>query len=109
MLYIKKKSGFGKARLVMAMFAFCLMAGGAYIAVLVAAPIAGPLTVMKPIDVKSLPTPVIDKNRVVIPKIGVNNTTVSAVSIVNTKKMGKKMSHWYKKPRAFFKNFIISR
>jgi len=56
----------------MSTFALLLLAGGVYLAMLVAAPVVGPLTVMKPIDVKALPKPVLDKNRVIIPKIGVN-------------------------------------
>lgn len=70
MLYIKKRSGTGKLRLIIGVFTLLLLAGGGYLAALIASPIAGPLTVMKPIDVQTLPTPT--ANRVVIPKIGVN-------------------------------------
>ena len=74
MLYMKKKSGFGKARLVVASLALLLIAGGSYLGALVASPLSGPLTTMKPIDVQALPTPSKDANRIVIPKIGVNIT-----------------------------------
>lgn len=49
-----------------------MLAGGVYILALVAAPVAAPLLVTKPIDVKTLPEPKETVDRIVIPKIGVN-------------------------------------
>ncbi len=72
MLKIRTTKGFISWPFAASIVALCLMLGGAYLLMLVAAPTVVPLITMKPIDVKLLPAPAIAKNRIVIPKIGVN-------------------------------------
>lgn len=67
----RKKRRFGWHQ-VLTLIAICLMAGGVYTLSLVASPTIAPLIAMKPIDVKTLPVPKKQDNRIVIPKIGVN-------------------------------------
>ena len=71
MLAIEKKSNRRVGRAAMGSLALLLLASGGYILALVFAPVAGPLTVMRPIEVKSLPQPT-QSNRIVVPKIGVD-------------------------------------
>lgn len=70
MLAIQKSSR-RISRAVVGILALVLFASGGYILTLVLAPVAGPLTIMKPIEVKSLPQPT-KANRIVVPKIGVD-------------------------------------
>ena len=59
-------------RFAIGILSFGVLTVGAYMLVLVFSPAAGPLTVMKPIDVRALPAPTLSGNRVIIPKIGVD-------------------------------------
>ena len=52
--------------------ALCLLIGGLYLLSLVAAPTVAPLIAAKQIDVNTLDAPTVEKNRIVIPKIGVD-------------------------------------
>ncbi len=72
MLKIKTKRNSQIKKRGIAMFALVFLFGGAYMLSLVGAPAVAPLLVMKPINVNALPTPTMSKDRIVIPKIGVN-------------------------------------
>lgn len=72
MLAIKHRHTSRMKPLVIMGFAALLLGGGLYTLSLVAAPIAAPYFVLKPIDVKALPAPDKTIKRVIIPKIGVN-------------------------------------
>lgn len=72
MLAIKQKRMARIGRIGVGFAAFALLAVGGYMLTLVFAPVAGPITQMKPINVKELPAPEVAKNRIIIPKIGVN-------------------------------------
>lgn len=48
------------------------LVGGLYTLTLVFSPMVAPLVARKPIDVKTLPAPVVKDNRIIIPKIGVD-------------------------------------
>ena len=72
MLAIKQKRKGRIGRIGVGFVAFAFLAVGTYMLTLVFAPVAGPITQMKPINVKELPAPEVTKNRVIIPKIGVN-------------------------------------
>lgn len=71
MLAIKKKSHRGIGRTAAGLLSLAMLASGGYVLTLVLAPVAGPLTVMKPIEVRSLAQPT-EANRIIVPKIGVN-------------------------------------
>ncbi len=72
MLMIKnKKAPSTRSQMTLA-FAVLLLAGGLYLLFLVGAPMAAPIVAMKPIDPSSLEQPQIGKNRIIIPKIGVD-------------------------------------
>src|SRR5574344_340530 len=72
MLSIKHKRTSNLKRAALSVSAMSLLGGGLYMLSLVAAPIAAPILTMKPIDVKTLPSPEKTGDRIVIPKIGVN-------------------------------------
>ena len=72
MLVIKHKRTLKHKRFVLGTSALVLLTGGLYVLSLVAAPVVAPILTMKPIDVKTLPSPEQSGNRVIIPKIGVN-------------------------------------
>lgn len=61
-----------KSRLLVPILAIILIIGGGYGALLVFSPVIIPAVTMKPIDLKTLPEPAVDVNRIVIPSIGVN-------------------------------------
>ncbi len=52
--------------------ALVLLAAGAYLLILVAAPAASPVFSVKPIDPETLQEPTVGDNRIIIPKIGVD-------------------------------------
>lgn len=72
MLTIRHKRTRNTKRLLLSGFSIVLLGGGLYILSLVAAPVAAPIFTMKPIDIKTLPTPDKTGNRIIIPKLGVN-------------------------------------
>lgn len=72
MLAIKQKRMARIGRIGVGLVASAFLVAGTYMLSLVFAPVAGPLTQMKPINVKELPAPEVAKNRIIIPKIGVN-------------------------------------
>jgi sortase A len=72
MLKIKGHRKTISARRVGITVAVVMLTGGLYLLSLVSAPVIGPLVYTKPIDVRTLPTPVRQYNRIVIPKIGVD-------------------------------------
>lgn len=72
MLTIKYKRTSHIKRSLMGLLAGVLLCGGIYALSLVAAPVAAPYFVIKPIDVKALPAPDKTGNRIIIPTLGVN-------------------------------------
>ncbi|QCT40126.1 sortase [Candidatus Saccharibacteria bacterium oral taxon 955] len=73
MLVIKQKRSRHTAlsRIIVSV-AILLVGGGLYLLSIISAPAIAPIIATKPIEVKTLPAPVEKKNRLVIPKIGVN-------------------------------------
>lgn len=72
MLAIQRKNTARNIRIAVSISAVVLLMGGVYIASLVAAPALAPALVTKPINVKDLPAPVADANRLIIPKLGID-------------------------------------
>lgn len=67
------RSSVGKiARILLVYLSVSAAAAGAYLLVLVLAPVAAPYISVKPIDVAKLPAPAATDNRIIIPKIGVD-------------------------------------
>ena len=71
MLILPRKRPHSIARIVLLLLIVCLLLGGGYLLLLVSAPAIAPLAI-KSIDTKTLPTPKVGDNRIIIPKIGVN-------------------------------------
>lgn len=72
MLTIEKQRQLVLSRRTLYIAGTLVVIGGCYVLALLASPLAAPVTAMRPFDVKALPAPSPDDNRLVIPKIGVN-------------------------------------
>lgn len=67
----KRRKLFSGSHIIIAV-AIVLVCGGMYIVSLLVAPAIAPFISMKPINVASLPAPVLTDDRIIIPKIGVD-------------------------------------
>lgn len=72
MLKIKTTRKRSVTSMLIGIMACCLIGGGLYLLLLAVSPTVAPLIAMKPIDVKALPAPAKNEDRIVIPKLGVN-------------------------------------